>query len=154
MYVYPARCLAILTIPASLGDTITSNAITSRLTNAKSDLEKHDYEITATSTETDEFPAPTEEEKASLRKVPATLPLVSFSLCIVEFAERASYYGAKNIFSNFIEFPLPKGISAVFFSTNRDRDNRRQVEMEPVLPRGAHRRRPVRWEWVCRLAQG
>jgi hypothetical protein len=84
------------------------------LTTAKSDLEKHDYEVTATSTETEEFPAPTEEEKTSLRKIPATLPLVSFSLCIVEFAERASYYGAKNILSNFIEFPLPKGISPVF----------------------------------------
>ncbi|KAF4200150.1 hypothetical protein CNMCM8927_003857 [Aspergillus lentulus] len=91
------------------GDTIASNAITTSSINAKGDLEKHDYEITATSTETDDYPAPTEEEKISLRKVPATLPLVSFSLCIVEFAERASYYGAKNIFSNFIQFPLPKG---------------------------------------------
>lgn len=110
MYVCPARCLAILTIPAPPGDTIASNAITTSSINAKGDLEKHDYEITATSTETDDYPAPTEEEKISLRKVPATLPLVSFSLCIVEFAERASYYGAKNIFSNFIQFPLPKGI--------------------------------------------
>jgi hypothetical protein len=85
------------------------------LTEAKGDLEKHDYEVTATSTETDDYPAPTEEEKASLRKVAATIPLVSFSLCIVEFAERASYYGAKNIFSNFIQFPLPKGILPALF---------------------------------------
>jgi hypothetical protein len=122
------------------------------LINTKGDIENHDYEITATSTETDNYPAPTEEEKTSLRKVPATLPLVSFSLCIVEFAERASYYGAKNIFSNFIQFPLPKGILPVVVL--KTKANRRQVEMEPALPRGAHRRRPVLWEWACRLAQG
>lgn len=113
MYVRPAPCLALLTIPAPPGDSITGKTITSDSINAKGDLEKHDYEITATSTEVDDYPAPTEEEKASLRKVPASLPLVSFSLCIVEFAERASYYGAKNIFSNFIQFPLPKGLLPV-----------------------------------------
>lgn len=57
----------------------------------------------------DEYPAPTEEEKGTLRKVPAHIRLVSFSLCLVEFAERASYYGAKTVFNNFIQFPLPEG---------------------------------------------
>lgn len=57
----------------------------------------------------DEYKAPTEEEKATLRKVPANIPLESFTLCIVEFAERASYYGAKTVFNNFIQFPLPAG---------------------------------------------
>ncbi|KAJ5689353.1 hypothetical protein N7462_003745 [Penicillium macrosclerotiorum] len=57
----------------------------------------------------EEYPLPTEEERKSLRKVADSLPLVSFSLCLVEFAERASFYGAKTVFSNFIEFPLPKG---------------------------------------------
>jgi hypothetical protein len=61
------------------------------------------------SNESDEHPMPTEDEKSMLRKVPATIPLVSFGLCLVEFAERASYYGAKTVFNNFIEFPLPKG---------------------------------------------
>ncbi|KAJ5983056.1 MFS peptide transporter [Penicillium waksmanii] len=37
-----------------------------------------------------------------------SLPLASYSLCLVEFAERASYYGARTVFANFIEFPLPK----------------------------------------------
>lgn len=59
----------------------------------------------------DEYPLPTEEESSTLRKVGASLPLVSFSLCLVEFAERASYYGAKTVFSNFIQFPLPEGES-------------------------------------------
>lgn len=56
-----------------------------------------------------EYPAPTEEELATLRKVPAQIRLVSFALCLVEFAERASYYGARTVFNNFIQFPLPKG---------------------------------------------
>ncbi|CAG8143544.1 unnamed protein product [Penicillium olsonii] len=56
-----------------------------------------------------EYPSPSEEEKSTLRKVAGSLPLVSFSLCLVEFAERASYYGAKTVFSNFVQFPLPEG---------------------------------------------
>jgi dipeptide/tripeptide permease len=28
---------------------------------------------------------------------------------VVEFAERASYYGVKTVFSNFMQFPLPEG---------------------------------------------
>ena len=57
----------------------------------------------------DEHSLPTEAESKTLRRVAGTLPLVSFSLCLVEFAERASYYGAKTVFSNFIQFPLPEG---------------------------------------------
>lgn len=57
----------------------------------------------------DEYSLPTEDESQTLRRVAGTLPLVSFSLCLVEFAERASYYGAKTVFSNFIQFPLPEG---------------------------------------------
>jgi hypothetical protein len=56
-----------------------------------------------------EYPLPTERERQTLRRVAGTLPLVSFSLCLVEFAERASYYGSKTVFSNFIQFPLPEG---------------------------------------------
>ncbi|KAJ5520796.1 hypothetical protein N7463_001249 [Penicillium fimorum] len=57
----------------------------------------------------DEFTAPTKEEDQTLRKVAANLPLVGFALCLVEFAERASYYGAQTLFSNFVQFPLPEG---------------------------------------------
>ncbi|KAJ5984696.1 hypothetical protein N7481_006795 [Penicillium waksmanii] len=56
-----------------------------------------------------EKPLPTEEENEILRKVADNLPWVSFSLCLVEFAERASYYGAKTVYANFIEYPLPEG---------------------------------------------
>jgi hypothetical protein len=64
----------------------------------------------STESSDDGYEFPTEEESQSLRKVPGNLPLVAFALCLVEFAERASYYGAKTVFSNFIEFPLPKGM--------------------------------------------
>lgn len=57
----------------------------------------------------DEYPLPTEDENRTLRRVAGTPPLVAFLLCFVELAERASYYGANGVFSNFIQFPLPAG---------------------------------------------
>lgn len=52
---------------------------------------------------------PTEEEKATLRKVAGKMPSSSYVLCAVEFAERASYYGCWQVYKNFIRGPLPKG---------------------------------------------
>ncbi|PNP44997.1 hypothetical protein TGAMA5MH_03412 [Trichoderma gamsii] len=52
---------------------------------------------------------PTEEEKATLRKVAGTIPWISWVLCVAEVAERASYYGASQVFNDFMQFPLPKG---------------------------------------------
>jgi hypothetical protein len=57
------------------------------------------------------FPPPTEEEKVTLRKVAGDIPWIGYSLCVVEFAERASYYGAVQVFANFLQKPLPKGMS-------------------------------------------
>ena len=57
----------------------------------------------------DAYPKPTDEERSTLRRVADSIPAVSYWLCCVEFAERASYYGVQTIFSNFMEFPLPKG---------------------------------------------
>lgn len=34
---------------------------------------------------------------------------MAWSLCFVELAERASYYGVKAVFNNYIQFPLPEG---------------------------------------------
>lgn len=59
----------------------------------------------------DRYPPPTEEERVTLRKVSERLPWIAYTLCLVEFAERASYYGASQIFNNFLEFPLPEGKS-------------------------------------------
>jgi hypothetical protein len=52
---------------------------------------------------------PTESEKKTLRHVHGTIPWIAFILCIVEFAERASYYGATQVFNNFMQYPLPPG---------------------------------------------
>lgn len=54
---------------------------------------------------------PTDEQRKTLRKVAEKMPLMAFALCIVEFAERASYYGTTQVFNNFLEFPLPEGAS-------------------------------------------
>lgn len=55
------------------------------------------------------FQRPTDEERVILRKVSDKIPAVSYALCAVEFAERASYYGVRSVFSNFMQFGLPVG---------------------------------------------
>nr|XP_031859426.1 uncharacterized protein CI109_005070 [Kwoniella shandongensis]KAA5526498.1 hypothetical protein CI109_005070 [Kwoniella shandongensis] len=52
---------------------------------------------------------PTEQEKLTLRCVSGPMSSVALLVCFVEFAERASYYGASGVFSNFIMRPLPEG---------------------------------------------
>ncbi|KAI1139878.1 PTR2-domain-containing protein [Hypoxylon sp. FL0543] len=59
-----------------------------------------DYEV---------YPPPTEEERKTLRKVYDSIPIAAWSLCFVELAERASYYGVKAVFNNYMQFPLPAG---------------------------------------------
>ncbi|EJD51769.1 putative peptide transporter [Auricularia subglabra TFB-10046 SS5] len=49
----------------------------------------------------------TEEELATLRKVPAAMPWPAIAMCLIEFSERASYYGSTGPFTNFIRGPLP-----------------------------------------------
>lgn len=55
------------------------------------------------------YTAPTEEENLELRKVAGNVPSISFSLCVVEFAECASYYDAKTVFLNFVQRHPPEG---------------------------------------------
>lgn len=38
-------------------------------------------------------PAPTDEERATLRKVPARIPYLALMIAFLELCERASYYG-------------------------------------------------------------
>lgn len=52
---------------------------------------------------------PTEDELSSLPRIAGTMPWSAYMLCAVEFAERASYYGCKQVFKNFIRGPLPVG---------------------------------------------
>jgi hypothetical protein len=65
-------------------------------------------ERTASVVEREMYPVPTEEEAKTLRKVADSIPITAYMLCLVEFAERASYYGVQTIFSNFMQYPLPK----------------------------------------------
>ncbi|KAK4494400.1 hypothetical protein PRZ48_014698 [Zasmidium cellare] len=52
---------------------------------------------------------PTDEEMETLRRVPGSIPAVAYLLCAVEFCERASYYGCAQIWTNYINRPLPPG---------------------------------------------
>lgn len=53
--------------------------------------------------------APTEEELATLPRVAARLPWTAYLLCVTDFAERASFWGFRGVFANFIRAPLPVG---------------------------------------------
>ncbi|KAL7415368.1 POT family-domain-containing protein [Mrakia frigida] len=57
----------------------------------------------------DEGREATQEEISSLRILPAALGWPGMAMCLIEFAERASYYGCNDVFSNFVRAPLPAG---------------------------------------------
>lgn len=79
---------------------------------AKEDAAKSHVDSEASSTDVvdlDAYPPPTAEERKTLRKVYDTVPWTAWTLCFVELAERASYYGVKAVFNNFLQFPLPAG---------------------------------------------
>ncbi|KAF8722747.1 hypothetical protein AX14_009566 [Amanita brunnescens Koide BX004] len=52
---------------------------------------------------------PTEEERATLRRVPDKIPWDAYLIAFVELAERFSFYGSSVVFTNFIQQPLPPG---------------------------------------------
>lgn len=52
---------------------------------------------------------PTEEELSTLRRIPGKIPLIAYLICIVEFSERASYYGVSPLIGNFVNRKLPVG---------------------------------------------
>ncbi|KAI3339220.1 POT family protein [Ustulina deusta] len=66
-------------------------------------------EISSPVVDLERYPPPTEEERRTLRKVHDTIPWTAWTLCLVEASERASYYGVKAVFNNFLQFPLPAG---------------------------------------------
>ncbi|KAH0425634.1 POT family protein [Colletotrichum camelliae] len=79
-------------------------------TREKVDPEAQTISVEATSVvDYETYPLPTEEERSTLRKVHDSIPLASWSLCVVEMAERASFYGVKAAFNNYLQFPLPEG---------------------------------------------
>ncbi|MDI5899652.1 hypothetical protein QLS81_16555, partial [Flavobacterium sp. XS2P67] len=57
----------------------------------------------------EKYPEPTAEDYATLPKVLGHAPYATYLICLVEFAERASYYGVKDRLNNFIQLRLPTG---------------------------------------------
>lgn len=52
---------------------------------------------------------PTQAESSDLRRVLGRASYASYLICLVELAERGSYYSITGILANFIQRPLPKG---------------------------------------------
>ncbi|KAF8148069.1 peptide transporter PTR2A [Crassisporium funariophilum] len=52
---------------------------------------------------------PTDEERATLRRVPDSIPWNAYLIAFVELAERFSFYGSSVVFTNYIQQPLPDG---------------------------------------------
>ncbi|KAJ6276428.1 POT family-domain-containing protein [Bipolaris maydis] len=55
------------------------------------------------------FRYPTEEEWSTLPRVAGKIPWQAWTVAVVEFVERFSYYGTSAVFVNFIQKPLPPG---------------------------------------------
>ncbi|GJC86136.1 peptide transporter PTR2 [Colletotrichum liriopes] len=71
--------------------------------------QSNSLEQTRSVVDNESYPPPTEEERSTLRKVADSIPFTAWSLCLVEMAERASYYGVKAAFNNYLQFSLPEG---------------------------------------------
>lgn len=52
---------------------------------------------------------PTKTESATLRRVLGRASYAAYLICLVELAERGSYYGVSGILANFIQRPMPPG---------------------------------------------
>ncbi|KAM3560329.1 hypothetical protein MY1884_002997 [Beauveria asiatica] len=70
-------------------------------------IEQHHHDVEILNKDYDG--KPTDEELETLRRVPGALPTTAYLLCAVEFCERASYYGCAQIWTNYINRPLPIG---------------------------------------------
>ncbi|KAI1756171.1 POT family protein [Xylaria castorea] len=78
-------------------------------TNGVAESQVDSLETASQIVDLETYPPPTEEERKTLRKVFDSVPWTAWTLCFVELAERASYYGVKAVFNNYLQFPLPKG---------------------------------------------
>ncbi|SCU90565.1 LAME_0E09098g1_1 [Lachancea meyersii CBS 8951] len=84
-----------------------------------SGIEKNPVDITEVSDHSDHsehsfddftpFPEPTAEEKTKLRRIIGYPKWHVYFICLIEFSERAAYYGTGGVLSNFIQQPLPEG---------------------------------------------
>ncbi|KAI1109991.1 major facilitator superfamily transporter peptide [Nemania sp. NC0429] len=71
--------------------------------------DKHNAYLDPALLEADYEGKPTPEELKTLRRVPGSLPVVAYLICLVEFCERASFYGVQPLISNYVNRKLPVG---------------------------------------------
>jgi hypothetical protein len=103
---------------ATFTATATATATAAPSYSEKSYSEKKDYDdVPSNDVVVDAVPSdggdiedggrqPTDEELATLRKVSGAMGWPVIAMCLVELAERASYYGCSGVFANFIRAPL------------------------------------------------
>lgn len=73
------------------------------------DEKKKGHKIQSHHEEVDDLPQPTDEEKATLRRVSDHIPFAAFTIVVVELCERFAFYGLSGVFQNYIQNPLPAG---------------------------------------------
>lgn len=74
---------------------------------AVAEIDGHSEDFDELDTQT--FPEPTERERSELRRVLGHPKWYVYFICLIEFSERASYYGTGDRLNNFIQKPLPAG---------------------------------------------
>lgn len=72
----------------------------------------------------DENYFPSEEERRTLRRVPEKMSIAAFAIGVCELAERFSFYGVTQVFTNFIANPIPK-VDGQYSSTGAAKDQQK-----------------------------
>ncbi|KAI1744868.1 hypothetical protein F4680DRAFT_169025 [Xylaria scruposa] len=96
-------------VARSVVDVEKGHNVHTAATNEAAESQADSLETASQIVDLEAYPPPTEEERTTLRKVYGSVPWTAWTLCFVELAERGSYYGAKAVFNNYIQFPLPEG---------------------------------------------
>ncbi|KAJ7702660.1 peptide/h+ symporter protein [Mycena rosella] len=77
--------------------------------NSASDEPKHLSDADSSDSVLENSDGVTQHDLATLRHVRDRVPWQAFSVAVVEFAERWTYYGTTNLYNNYIRAPLPPG---------------------------------------------
>lgn len=77
---------------------------------------------------------PTKKESETLRRVLGAAPKLAYLICLIELAERGSYYSVSGLLTNFIQRPLPKGSTTGSVPKGPDRANESAGALDLGLP--------------------
>ncbi|CCG84806.1 protein of unknown function [Taphrina deformans PYCC 5710] len=100
---------------------VGSDKLAPHAVNEKSQHGMADISLTGSHTADEDLKHPdhpTEEDLATLRKVAGKVPWTAYTVAFVELCERFSYYGSTQVFTNFIQHPLPPGSNTGAGGTN------------------------------------